>query len=113
MSFIPSTNIREEVSKGTEVAKDNVSKSYDFNSLARAATSTANVPQGANTLIIGLIALDTISTLHKKPIMGDSNPGTLRSSVGGVGFNVSLAHKYAILGSKKSYRFISPENREP
>lgn len=107
VSFIPSTNIREEVSKGTEVAKDNVSKSYDFNSLARAATSTANVPQGANTLIIGLIALDTISTLHKKPIMGDSNPGTLRSSVGGVGFNVSLAHKYAILGSKKSYRFIS------
>lgn len=36
--------------------------------------------------------------------MGDSNPGKLRSSIGGVGFNVSLAHKYA---SNSTYRFVS------
>ncbi|KAF3988244.1 hypothetical protein FT663_03450 [Candidozyma haemuli var. vulneris] len=66
---------------------------------------TKDVADKVDTLIIGSIALDTISVFDKEATMGDSNPGKSRSSVGGVGYNVSLAHKYASRGS--TYRFIS------
>lgn len=65
---------------------------------------STSFPDKVETLIIGLVAQDTISVLDKKASMGDSNPGKLRSSIGGVGFNVSLAHKYA---SNSTYRFVS------
>lgn len=64
----------------------------------------SSFPDKVETLIIGLVAQDTISVLDKKASMGDSNPGKLRSAIGGVGFNVSLAHKYA---SNSTYRFVS------
>lgn len=62
-----------------------------------------------DTVIIGLMALDTISTLNEKTVMEDSNPGVLRSSIGGVGYNVALAHKYGLesQNSTGTYRFLS------
>lgn len=69
------------------------------------STISSSFADKVDTLIIGLIALDTISVIKNKPTMGDSNPGKLRSSVGGVGYNVSLAHKYASKDS--THRFVS------
>lgn len=68
-----------------------------------------SVPDKVDTLIIGLIALDSVSTLTSSTIMNDSNPGILKSSIGGVGYNVSMAHKYGLesQGKKGSFRFVS------
>lgn len=85
----PSTKLKKEVPRDS---KPNVS-----------ATPKDNV----DTLIIGLIALDTVSILDKDAHMGDSNPGKLVSSVGGVGYNVSLAHSYSLGDFDKCYRFVS------
>lgn len=49
-----------------------------------------------DTLIVGLVALDTISQLTGPTVILDSNPGKTRSSVGGVGYNVGLAYKYGL-----------------
>lgn len=49
-----------------------------------------------STLIIGLIAQDTICTITGDVVMQDSNPGLITSSVGGVGFNVALANHYSL-----------------
>lgn len=68
-----------------------------------------NAVDAVDTLVIGLIALDSISALSSKPVLGDSNPGRLRSSVGGVGYNVSLAHLYGLQnqGRSESCRLVS------
>lgn len=62
-----------------------------------------------DTLVIGLVAMDSISTLSAKPVLGESNPGRLRSSVGGVGYNVCLAHQYGLQsqGRHETVRFVS------
>lgn len=67
-----------------------------------------------DTLIIGSLALDSISSINESgdSIMGDSNPGKISSSIGGVGYNVSLAHNYGISSNynknvKQSYRLIT------
>lgn len=41
--------------------------------------------------------------------MGDSNPGNISTSIGGVGFNVALAHLYALQSRKSNHksRFVS------
>ncbi|PSK33865.1 hypothetical protein C7M61_005057 [Candidozyma pseudohaemuli] len=88
-SFVPSTSIKPVNEERVEKTPSTTSRSF---------------PDKVETLIIGLVAQDTISVLDKKASMGDSNPGKLRSSIGGVGFNVSLAHKYA---SNSTYRFVS------
>ncbi|OBA21486.1 hypothetical protein METBIDRAFT_78432 [Metschnikowia bicuspidata var. bicuspidata NRRL YB-4993] len=62
-----------------------------------------------DTMVIGLVALDTICTLQQEPVMADSNPGKMAAGLGGVGFNVSLAHLYGLQnqGIKANLRFIS------
>lgn len=62
-----------------------------------------------DTLIIGSLALDLVSTITNEAHLGDSNPGITTSSVGGVGYNVQLAHKYGLISrsSKRSVRLIS------
>lgn len=46
-----------------------------------------------NTLIIGSLALDSISKLTTGKLY-DSNPGTTKLSIGGVGHNIALASSY-------------------
>lgn len=51
----------------------------------------------ADVVVIGLVAVDTLSTIHQKSmVMGDSNPGSIKSSIGGVGFNLNLACEYGL-----------------
>lgn len=69
-----------------------------------------------SAVIIGSIALD-IGTRFSNPNvnMNDSNPGQIKSSIGGVGYNISLACKYGLdspscgsLGIKASrHRLVS------
>ncbi|ODV80737.1 uncharacterized protein CANTADRAFT_25155 [Suhomyces tanzawaensis NRRL Y-17324] len=66
----------------------------------QAATSRA--ADAAHTVVVGSIALDTISTVGAKTKMGDSNPGSVESSVGGVGYNISLACHYASMAALES-----------
>lgn len=47
-----------------------------------------------DTLIIGAVAIDTISKLDEYR-MNDSNPGNTRTSIGGVGYNIALACTYS------------------
>lgn len=76
---------------------------------AKSAPSSLVHPNRANTVVIGSLALDTISTIAGNTFMGDSNPGTVKSSIGGVGYNVSLAHSFSLqsLGSSSSCRLVS------
>lgn len=62
-----------------------------------------------DTLIVGLIALDTISRVSGSVVLEDSNPGILTANIGGVGFNVSLAHKFGLQSQdlKNNYRLVS------
>lgn len=70
---------------------------YHFTEHVRDDIKNNHINNEVNTVIIGSIALDTISRLSKpKPVMNDSNPGSTRSSIGGVGYNVSLACKYGL-----------------
>lgn len=103
MAFQPSTGIsrRERgVERGAESEKKEGTDKV---------TEPSSIPAKVDTLIIGLIALDTISTLTLDTVMNDSNPGILRSSIGGVGYNVSVAHKYGLesQGKKGSFRLVS------
>lgn len=50
-----------------------------------------DVPEIVNTLIIGSIALDSISKISEPLKLHDSNPGSTSSSLGGVAYNVSNA----------------------
>lgn len=59
-----------------------------------------------NTVFVGLVALDTISTLSTPTALGDSNPGVSRCSVGGVASNMALAAHY-MRNSSSSSRLIS------
>lgn len=70
---------------------------------------TKRVADKVDTVIIGLVALDTICSLQQEPIMADSNPGKMTASLGGVGYNVSLAHGYGLENQniKTTYRFVS------
>lgn len=53
------------------------------------------VEDKVDTLVVGCIALDTISTIGAQLKMNDSNIGSIRSSIGGVGYNVGLACHYS------------------
>lgn len=48
------------------------------------------------TLLIGLIAQDTICSIPDSISMNDSNPAQICSSVGGVGHNIALAYRYSM-----------------
>lgn len=63
---------------------------------------TESVTKEVDTIVVGSVALDTISKLDTYH-MNDSNPGSTRTSIGGVGHNVSLATHYT--GGK--IRFVS------
>lgn len=118
-SFQPSTGLKR-VSDGkqagaTQKEKDSGIKRVEAGGEAAALTGRVPIqaPQSApdqvDTLIIGSVALDFISTLKKTPVLADSNPGVTKSSVGGVGYNVSLAHTYGLKSqnSKAMSRFVS------
>lgn len=110
VAFQPSTGIRKSSkiktieSKQSPTPKDVLDESLNVEKPAKPA-----FPEKVDTLIIGLIALDTVSRLSSTTIMRDSNPGTLKSSIGGVGYNVSLAHKYGLKsqGKRASSRLVS------
>lgn len=55
--------------------------------------SKSPAPKNVETIVVGSVALDTISKLDTYH-MNDSNPGNTRTSIGGVGHNVSLASHY-------------------
>lgn len=55
-----------------------------------------------DTLVIGSVAVDTISTVGGMTKQQDSNPGSIRTSIGGVGFNINLACYYANNGSSNT-----------
>lgn len=65
-----------------------------------------HVPDIVDTLIIGSIALDSISTIKSGVFMQDSNPGSTTNSIGGVGYNISLANWYVTDKGSKS-RLVS------
>lgn len=106
MTFQPSTGIRKTRRTEREPEEPFASKSTPP---TPSSSSTLSIPDKVDTLIIGLVALDTVSTLTSTTVMHDSNPGSLKSSVGGVGYNVSMAYKYGLesQGKKGSYRFVS------
>lgn len=56
------------------------------------------------SLVIGSIALDTYSYIDQEVVFGDSNPGKLASSIGGVGYNVALESSNA---GNNSLKFVS------
>lgn len=56
----------------------------------------AIVDEPISTLFIGLVAQDTICSIHGSISDGDSNPARIESSIGGVGFNIALAHHYSV-----------------
>lgn len=60
--------------------------------------------RSVETLVVGSLALDTISVLALGQKMGDSNIGSTKWSVGGVGNNVALACKLA----GGSVKLVSP-----
>lgn len=68
-------------------------------------TPVTPAPDHVDTVYVGAVALDTISTISTETHLADSNPGSLRCSVGGVGHNVALAGHYSV-GAGKS-RLIS------
>ncbi|CAX43273.1 indigoidine synthase A-like protein, putative [Candida dubliniensis CD36] len=47
-----------------------------------------------SVLVVGSVALDTMAKLGPGSKMGDSNIGTVRSSIGGVGYNIAKASGY-------------------
>ncbi|KAK6459801.1 uncharacterized protein RJT20DRAFT_23252 [Scheffersomyces xylosifermentans] len=55
-----------------------------------------NNEENVNTVIIGSLAMDTISQMKDVVHVKDSNIASIKSSVGGVGFNVSLACHYGL-----------------
>lgn len=50
---------------------------------------------------MGSVALDTTCAFNSEGKMHDSNPGQMKSSVGGVGFNIALAYDYSSKGTSK------------
>ena len=60
-----------------------------------------------DTIVIGSMALDYSVALKKHDIVQkDSNPGKIKSSVGGVGFNVALAHTLSLLSPSCNYNHL-------
>lgn len=52
------------------------------------------IDQATNLLVVGSVALDTISTITTKKKLKDSNIGKITNSIGGVGYNLALASSY-------------------
>lgn len=96
-SFQSSSKVKKEPGKAAKM-----SQVY----LEKGPSKTSNK---VDTVVIGSLALDTISTIAGDSFLGDSNPGAIKSSIGGVGYNVSLAHSYALqsLRSTSSSRLVS------
>lgn len=53
-----------------------------------------------HTLVIGSVAVDTISSISSPSKQNDSNPGSIRTSIGGVGYNINLAATYSAATSR-------------
>lgn len=60
-----------------------------------ASSPVAVKPDHCKSAVIGAVAMDTISKLEPGHHLHDSNPGSTKTSVGGVGHNVALASTYA------------------
>lgn len=111
MTFQPSSRIRtrnpQESAKQikSEPAKQIASEP----AIKPEKTAEPSFPDRVDTLVIGLVALDTVSRLSGPTVRQDSNPGRSRSSIGGVGYNVSLAYKYGLESQRKngSCRLVS------
>lgn len=60
---------------------------------SQSASAEPIIPETIDLVIVGSVALDTLGAIGSKDTMqiGDSNPGTIAQSIGGVGFNVGLA----------------------
>lgn len=104
-SDAPSTR---EQSRGS----DKLSGSSKTETTVQISSKTArsgSLPTKVDTLVIGLVALDTISVLESATVLHDSNPGKTRSSIGGVGYNVALAHSLGLESQKRKdgVRFVS------
>lgn len=102
LSFQPSTVITKRPTRSSE---DTGPDQIKMVSVEKGLT----VPDQVDTLIIGLVAMDTISKTAGKAVMGDSNPGKLTTSIGGVGYNVNFFYKSSVkTGSLKvSSRLVS------
>lgn len=65
----------------------------------------------ANVVVVGSLALDTIVSFKDKFKLQDSNPGLVRTSIGGVGHNVFFGCHYGLqspfCGNQKSTRLVS------
>lgn len=70
---------------------------------------TESIPDKIDTIIIGLVAVDTISRTANKAVIGDSNPGKLRTCVGGVGYNVHSSYRNGARGQgmNRTSRLVS------
>lgn len=100
-----------EFSTNTFKQTEETGQNSSLHSLGSASSQPSDI---VDTLIIGLVALDSVSTISGTTHMQDSNPGTTKTLVGGVGYNVSVAHKYGLVSQFKdnasrqqSYRFVS------
>ncbi|CEP60981.1 pseudouridine-5'-phosphate glycosidase family protein LALA0_S02e04082g [Lachancea lanzarotensis] len=68
---------------------------------------TPRNPTTNTSVVVGAVALDTQSTITSKIRMKDSNIGRVRTSVGGVGYNVALAAHWSNRYPEVSTRLIS------
>lgn len=90
------TNIAIEYSK---LNGGNVDSTISLNPYETKPSTTAQ------SMVIGSVALDTSCLSNSKTIvLNDSNPSTIKSSIGGVGFNVAME---AIKSGNDSLKFVS------
>lgn len=89
-------------------------RAIDTTSTGTVESISLSEPVGplVNTLIIGSIALDSISKIAGTTKLNDSNPGSTTTSLGGVGFNLAKACSLGLKslscnGSHSSSRLIS------
>ncbi|KAI5963413.1 hypothetical protein KGF57_001291 [Candida theae] len=88
-------NATESIENGGTVARTGEPKPH--------GAIHADTDPSVNLLVVGSVALDTISTMTTQTKLKDSNIGKITNSIGGVGYNLALASSYI----SNSTKFIS------
>ncbi|SCU92452.1 LAFA_0F10638g1_1 [Lachancea sp. 'fantastica'] len=95
---------------GAQIALELSKLNKDTRSVSYAQPACISVPAKSATsssVVVGAVALDTQSTIINDTRMKDSNVGRVRTSVGGVGYNVALAAHWSNRYPEVSTRLIS------
>ncbi|SCU83568.1 LAMI_0C03708g1_1 [Lachancea mirantina] len=81
--------IAVELASSSDVSLSKVEAQAQAGSIDAALHTTARILRGP--VVVGSVAMDTHCSLREPVKMADSNPGSTRSAIGGVGYNVALA----------------------